>query len=117
MEIKHRSKPNSGMGRTVCQYRDNPATLRVMLYGGVQLTIAQSASGAFYGEYEEGVTVSLYRRETLALLDALKSEAVGWGGAEWDATLERQGWLSPIDAAGCEKHPICGDHRIPFVEQ
>src|SRR5947209_7629091 len=40
--IKHRSKPTSGMGRTVCQYRDDPATFRVMLYNGVQLTIAQS---------------------------------------------------------------------------
>jgi hypothetical protein len=32
VEIKHRSKPTSWMGRTVCQYRANPATLRVMLY-------------------------------------------------------------------------------------
>ena len=83
-----------------------------MLYNGAVLSIAQSASGEFYGEYEEGATVTLYRQETLVLLDTLKSQAAALDGAEWEATLPRLGWLSPVEARELRQRAERAEQRL-----
>jgi hypothetical protein len=102
----------SGSSQDVCRYRDDEKTLRVMLYNGAVLSIAQSASGERYGEYEEGIKVTLYRRETLALPATLKEAAATLGGVEWDATLIRDGWLSPFDARKLRERAERAEQRL-----